>query len=269
MWGRGWSSMLSESIACAGTSQGKVCLARTRRTRLKGMSERIPASAVEASKRRVISTLRSGQCVVMPTDTVYAVVADAFNRTALEAARRAKRRTRAQPLSVILRSPRQVTGLVSEISELADRLMAAYWPGPLTLVFHASDGLGWDLGDTLGTVGLRMPTDDLLLSIIAEVGPLACTGANMSGDRPVHDVDAAENMLGDAVALYVDGGVRDGTVSTIVDVTGSDPVVLREGAVPSAHVATVAAGELAWGDRPPAERDTAHGSPEKNEASDE
>lgn len=216
------------------------------------MRERIPASASEAAVRRCVAALRSGQGVVVPTDSVYAVVADAFNRTALEAVRRAKRRTRSQPVTVILRSPRQVTGLVSEIPESADRLMAAYWPGPLTLVFSASDGLGWDLGDTLGTVGLRMPTDDLLLSIVAEVGPLACTGANVVGGDPIREIDAAEEALGDAVALYVDGGRRDGQVSTIVDVTTDDPVVLREGAVPSDHVLRVGRGELSWGERPAA-----------------
>lgn len=214
------------------------------------MRERIPASATEAAKRRTIAALRSGQAVVMPTDSVYAVVADAFNRTALEALRRAKGRTRQQPFTVVIRSPRQVTGLVSHIPEEADRLMAAYWPGPLTLVFAGSEGLGWDLGDTLGTVALRMPTDDLLLSVIGEVGPLACTGANAVAGATVRDVDDAEQELGDTVAIYVDGGHCDGPLSTIVDVTTADVAVLREGAVSRADVDQVASGRLPWGQRP-------------------
>ena len=221
------------------------------------MSERIPASATEAAKRRAIGALRNGQAVVMPTDTVYAVVADAFNRTAMEAVRLAKRRSRTPPFSVIIRSPRQVTGLVSDIPEAADRLMAAYWPGPLTLVFTGSEGLGWDLGDTQGTIGLRMPTDDLLLSVIAEIGPLACTGANVIAGNVISDADEAEEALGGTVALYVDGGRREGPLSTIVDVTSEDVVVLREGAVSEAAVRQVAGGELPWGQQPPDDGDEA------------
>jgi hypothetical protein len=95
-----------------------------------------------------------------------------------------------------------------------------------------------------------MPTDDLLLSIIAEVGPLACTAASKRGASPATDVDQAEEQLQDGVALYVDGGRRDGRTSTIVDVTGTEPKVLREGAVPAAHVEKVCSGDLAWGERP-------------------
>ena len=214
------------------------------------MRERIPASASEAARRRVVAALRDGDAVVLPTDTVYAVVADAFNPSAMDRLRRVKGRTGRRPFSVIIRSPRQVTGLVSEIPDCADRLMAAYWPGPVTLVFSASDGLGWDLGETRGTVGLRMPTDDLLLAIVAEVGPLACTAASKGGGSPARDIEAAEQQLGDGVALYVDGGECIGAVSTIVDVTDTQPRVLREGAVPTEHVRQVCSGELAWGQRP-------------------
>lgn len=214
------------------------------------MSERIPAEPAEAARRRAIAALRGGEVVVMPTDSVYALVGDAFNRTAMELLRRAKGRNRRLPFPVVLRSPRQVTGLVSDIPEQADRLMAAYWPGPITLVLPASDGLGWDLGDTRGTVALRMPTDDLLLSVIAEVGPLACTGANRAGAPPVHDVDEAEQALGTTPALFIDGGRRDGPVSTIVDVTTPKATVLREGGVPTADVRAVVSGALPWGTRP-------------------
>lgn len=214
------------------------------------MSERIPAEPADVARRRAITVLRGGEVAVLPTDSVYGVVGDAFNRTAMELLRRAKGRSRRVPFGVLLRSPRQVTGLVSDIPEQADRLMAAYWPGPLTLVLPATEGLGWDLGDTHGTVSLRMPTDDLLLSVIAEVGPLACTGANRAGAPSVHDVDTAEQALGRTPALYVDGGRRDGPVSTIVDVTGAEAVVLREAAVPASDVLAVASGTLAWGARP-------------------
>jgi L-threonylcarbamoyladenylate synthase len=214
------------------------------------MSERIPAAATAAATRRAVAALRNGEIVVVPTDTVYGAVVDAFNRSALERLRRAKKRTRRLPFSVVLRSPRQVTGLVSDIPEAADRLMSSYWPGPLTLVLPVSDGLGWDLGDTLGTVGLRMPTSDLLLSVIAEVGPLACTAANAAGEPAPIDVDKAEEQLGEMVGLYIDGGPCDGTVSTVVDVTGDAVRVLREGAISAEHVHLVADGQVPWGSRP-------------------
>ena len=214
------------------------------------MRERIPAAATAAAQRRVAAALRGGDVVVVPTDTVYALVADAFNPSAMRRLHRLKGREDGPPFSVVIRSPRQVTGLVSDIPEAADRLMAAYWPGPLTLVFAASEGLGWHLGPTRGTVGLRMPTDDLLLSIIGDVGPLACSGAHPDGRSAVSDVEEAEEALGDAVSLYVDGGHRGGPVSTIVDVTGPAVRVLREAAVPAAHVEQVASGALGWGIRP-------------------
>jgi tRNA threonylcarbamoyl adenosine modification protein (Sua5/YciO/YrdC/YwlC family) len=150
---------------------------------------------------------------------------------------------------VLIRSPRQVTGLVSEIPEAADRLMASYWPGPLTIVLPASDGLTWDVG-TRTVVALRMPTDELLLEIISDVGPLVCSAAARPVDEPPHTVADAQAALGDAVALYVDGGVCDRRWSTIVDLTREHATVLREGAVSGDDVELVAAGRVGWGEVP-------------------
>ncbi len=196
-----------------------------------------------------ISTLRLPELVVLPTDTVYGVTADAFDAGATAALRTAKGLPPTAPLTVLIRNPRQVVGIASEIPEAADRLMASYWPGPLTIVLPATDGLTWDIG-TPSVVALRMPTDDLLLDVIADVGPLVCSAAARHADPLPRTVDDARTSLGDAVVLYVDGGPRTGEVSTIVDLTREHATVLREGAVPAAAVELVAAGRVGWGETP-------------------
>lgn len=197
----------------------------------------------------VIATLHVPELAVVPTDTVYAVVADAFDPRATTALRGAKGLAPTAPLTVMIRNPRQVAGLVSEIPEAGDRLMASYWPGPLTIVLPATEGLSWDIG-TPSVVALRMPTDDLLLEVIADVGPLVCSAAARPADELPHTVDQARDSLGERVALYVDGGRRAGEVSTIVDLTGMHATVLREGAVASGDVELVAAGRVGWGRTP-------------------
>jgi L-threonylcarbamoyladenylate synthase len=202
-----------------------------------------------ATRDAVIATLRKPELVVLPTDTVYGVVADAFNPKATMALRDAKGLAPTAPLTVLIRSPRQLSGLVSDIPEAADRLMAAYWPGPLTLVLPTTDGLTWDIG-TRSVVALRMPTDDLLLEIISDVGPLVCSAAVRPVDELPYRVADAQEALGDSVALYVDGGVCDGLLSTIVDLTRDHATVLRAGAIAGEDVELVAAGRVGWGQTP-------------------
>jgi len=189
--------------------------------------------------------LRNGDLVVLPTDTVYGVAADAFSPRGTNQIFEAKKRSRAFPLPVLVRSPKQVIGLVTRVPKEAERLMAAWWPGPLTLVVKADPNLVWDLGDAAGTVALRMPLDDVTLDVIREVGPLAVTSANRSGDPPARTAAEARESLGDAVAVYVDGGERtDQAPSTIVDLTREEPHVLRAGDLDRDLVLRVARGEV-------------------------
>lgn len=204
----------------------------------------------EQARDRAVAALREGRIVVLPTDTVYGVVADAFNRLGTQRLFGAKRRDRQVPIGVVIRSPRQVNGLVSEVPDAAERLMASYWPGPLTLVFAQSEGLSWDLGESRGTVALRLPTDELLLAVCAEIGPLACTAARTIDGAVPHTVEEAQRQLGELVALYVDGGLRDQQPSTIVDVSRGNAEILRSGAIPARHIRQVALGEVGWGQRP-------------------
>jgi L-threonylcarbamoyladenylate synthase len=205
------------------------------------------AAHLEAARPRAAEVLRVGELVVAPTDTVYAVLADAFAPDATQRLFAARRADRGSPLTVLIRSPRQVVGLTDRMSEGAERLMAAFWPGPLTLVCAAARSLGWDLGDTKGTVALRMPADELIHELITEVGPLASSGACRAGMPPATTVDGAVAALADDVALYLDGGSRPGGTSTVVDVSRGGAEVLRVGAISANAVVEAATGAVGWG----------------------
>ncbi len=197
-----------------------------------------------AAVQSAISALRDGDLVVLPTDTLYGVAADAFNPTATMRVFRAKHRSTSLPLPVLIRSQKQLLGLVTRVPEAAERLMAAYWPGPLTIVVPHDPNLQWDLGRANGAVAVRMPFDDITLEIIRAVGPLAVTSANLSGSRPAATASSAQGQLGDAVRVYVDDGARSGlAASTIIDCTREDVHVLREGPIPGQEALEVARGE--------------------------
>lgn len=194
---------------------------------------------------RAATALRRGELVVLPTDTLYGVAADAFSKTGTTRLFEAKRRSRRFPLSVLVRSPKQLNGLVTSVPPAAEHLMAAYWPGPLTIVVTSDPNLMWDLGDAEGTVAVRMPLEDVTLDVIRAVGPIAISTANLSGQTPAGDAASAQMQLGDAVSLYVDAGARRGRQpSTIIDLTRSEPHVLREGAIDGEQALAVARGEL-------------------------
>ena len=231
------------------------------------MSVVLPADD-PTGRERALSELRQAGIVVVPTPSTYVVVADAFSPIATRRIIGVKRRARTVPLSVLIRSTRQTVGLVEDIPEAAERLMASYWPGSLTLVFRAVSDLPWDLGETGGTVGVQLPASDLLLDLIGEVGPLATSGANRTGEPLPATVEEAQHQLGSGVPLYLDGGECRAGVSTVVDVSAPAPQVLREGAVPATHVQQVATGEVGWGARPEAETADGPAGEEPGESGD-
>lgn len=191
------------------------------------------------------ATLRRGELVVLPTDTVYGLAADAFSARGTERVFAVKERDRSLPLPVLVHTPKQLTGLCTRVPEAAEALMAAYWPGPLTIVVPSDPNLAWDLGEAEGTVAVRMPLDTVALEVIGAVGPLAVTSANRSGQPAATTAAEARDQLGDDVALYLDDGQRRDTApSTIVDLTREEPHILRTGVLPDAEVVAVAAGEL-------------------------
>lgn len=181
-----------------------------------------------------VASLRSEQLVVFPTDTVYGIAADAFSPEAVQALLAAKQRGRDMPPPVLLPSARTAPGVAMDIPDEAANLMTEFWPGPLTLVLHAQPSLQWDLGDTQGTVALRVPNHDVALDVLEKTGPLAVSSANVSGGKAARSAGQAAAAFGDAVEVYLDGGpCNDGPASTIVDCTRQPFRVLREGAIPT------------------------------------
>lgn len=180
-----------------------------------------------------VEAVRAGQVVVIPTDTVYGIGCDAFAPESVTAVLDAKGRGRDMPPPVLVPDTRTLDGLARQVPAWARDLVERFWPGPLTLVLLAQPSLHWDLGETAGTVALRMPDDEVALEILREVGPMAVTSANRTGEPAATTVVEAATQLGPAVEVYVDAGPRTETEpSTILDCTGEAPVVLREGAVP-------------------------------------
>lgn len=194
-------------------------------------SEVVALEESERAQRAVIDALRRGGLAVVPSDTVPALIADAFQPMATRRLLAAKGRGRTAPLTVLVWSPYQAGGLVADLPSTAERLMTRFWPGPLTVVLQAPPDVGWDLGETAGTVALRIPDHAFLTAVIRELGPLASSGAQQAEEPAPASVAEARAQLGDAVAVYVDGPCGGPPVSTVVDLTRGDPVVLRAGAL--------------------------------------
>ena len=179
-----------------------------------------------------VDVLRRGDLAVIPTDTVYGIAADAFSPTAVRRLLEAKGRGRDLPVPVLVGSWRTLDGLAASVTPTARALVERFWPGGLTLVVRAAPSLAWDLGETRGTVAVRMPLHPTAIAVLEQTGPLAVSSANRSGQPPASDAAEAERQLGSSVAVYLDGGPSgDPVPSTILDLTGERPRVLREGAV--------------------------------------
>ena len=188
------------------------------------------------------AALRKGELTVLPTDTVYGVGVDAFNPEAVTALLAAKGRGRQMPPPVLVGSRRAALALVEDVSSSGNDLIDEFWPGGLTLVFRSAKSLVWDLGDTKGTVAVRMPMQPVALGLLRETGPLAVTSANLTGSPPATTADDAEAQLGAAVSIYLDDGPCTADVpSTIVDMTGAVPRLLRRGVIPVRRLREVVA----------------------------
>jgi L-threonylcarbamoyladenylate synthase len=182
-----------------------------------------------AAAARAVS---AGQLVVVPTDTVYGIGADAFDAAAVADLLAAKGRGRDMPLPVLVGSWDTIEGLVVAVPSQLRALIEAFWPGGLTLVVEHAPSLNWDLGDARGTVAVRMPLHPVALELLAKTGPMAVSSANRSGQPAALTLDEAQTQLGDSVEVYLDGGPSlIGVASTIVDVTAETPRILRSGAV--------------------------------------
>ena len=186
------------------------------------------------------AAVKSGRLVVMPTDTVYGIGADAFDSRAVAGLLAAKGRGRDMPVGVLVGSWDTIDGLVLYVPDTARELVRAFWPGALSLVVQQAPSLQWDLGDARGTVMLRMPLQPVALELLRQTGPMAVSSANVSGEPPATTVAQAQGQLGDLVDVYLDGGPsQQQAASTILDLTGPAPRILREGPVSAQAIADV------------------------------
>ncbi|GBG39796.1 putative threonylcarbamoyl-AMP synthase [Mycobacterium montefiorense] len=187
-----------------------------------------------------MGALKGGRLVVMPTDTVYGIGADAFDNSAVAALLAAKGRGRDMPVGVLVGSWHTIEGLVYTVPDGARELIRAFWPGALSLVVAQAPSLQWDLGDARGTVMLRMPLHPVAIELLREVGPMAVSSANVSGRPPAVNATEARDQLGDLVGVYLDAGPSEQqAASTIIDLTGDTPRLLRAGPVSVERVAEV------------------------------
>lgn len=192
-----------------------------------------------AGMRSARGAIARGELIVIPTDTVYGVGADAFDARAVQALLDAKGRGRQSPPPVLIPGVATLHALAASVPEPVLRLVDAFWPGALTIVLPSQPSLAWDLGDTHGTVAVRMPDHPLALEVLADTGPLAVSSANLTGQPAATSVLEASRMLGSTVATYLDDGPSaSGVASTVLDMTavasgveGARVRVLREGAI--------------------------------------
>ncbi|MEH0844318.1 L-threonylcarbamoyladenylate synthase [Micromonospora sp. CPCC 205711] len=178
-----------------------------------------------------IEAVKNGELVVLPTDTVYGIGADAFTPYAVKALGDAKGGSRQAP-PVLIGSRHTLDGLVFSLPRAARELVEAFWPGALTIVVEHSPSLQWDLGDSSGTVAVRMPLHPVALEVLRETGPMAVASANRTGQPAALTAEEARDQLGYSVRAYLEAGpCPDPVPSTIVDLTGEVPRVLRLGAI--------------------------------------
>ena len=193
-----------------------------------------------------VSAVKRGRVVVLPTATVYGIGADAFDGDAVASLLAAKGRGRDMPVGVLVGSWHTIEGLAHAVPQHARELIRAFWPGALSLVVRQAPSLQWDLGDARGTVMLRMPLHPVAIELLRETGPMAVSSANISGRPAATTASEAREQLGPLVQVYLDGGVSpQQAASTIVDLTGPMPRVLREGPIGAAAIAAVLGTDVA------------------------
>ena len=168
----------------------------------------------EVGLNSAADAVEAGRLVVIPTDTVYDM-----------------------PVPVLVGSWDTVRGLSRDYTRQMNVLIEAFWPGGLSIVVPQAPSLTWNLGDTNGSVMLRMPLQKLAIELLQKTGPMAVSSANISGQPPALNAKEAEEQLGNSVSVYLEGGQAEiGTPSTIIDLTQATPTILREGAIPSEKI---------------------------------
>ena len=193
-----------------------------------------------AGIKAAVDAVKAGQLVVLPTDTLYGLGCDAFNNEAVANLLATKHRGPDMPVPVLVGSWDTIQGLVQYYSPQAKTLVEAFWPGGLSIIVPQAPSLPWNLGDTRGTVMLRMPLHPVAIELLRETGPMAVSSANISGHQPPSTVTEARQQLNQNVSIYLDGGeCAIGKPSSIIDISGERPKLLREGAISAERIGEV------------------------------
>ncbi len=184
-----------------------------------------PAEAIDPA----VTALSGGDIIGLPTDTVYGLAADPFHTGAADRLFAVKGRPRNVELPVLVCDEAQALSLCTAVPEAARRLMALYWPGPLTIVLPRRPDLAADLGEEDSTIGIRCPAHPVPLAICRKMGPIATTSANRHGEPALTTAQEVAESLGAELTLVLDAGPSSAQPSTVVDCTGETPKALREG----------------------------------------
>ena len=197
----------------------------------------------QAGIDRALDAIAAGQCIVLPTDTVYGIGADALSASAVQRLLDAKQRGRDMPPPVLIAEPVMLRSLAATVTPEALMLAELFWPGALTLVVSSQPNLRMDLGDRADTIAVRIPDHEFTRDLLRATGPLAVSSANTHGNPAATTAAEALDQLGDSVAVYLDAGAGCSPVpSSIVDLSGENPRILREGRVTRADLARVLPG---------------------------
>lgn len=192
------------------------------------------ALAVDAA----ISAAKAGGLAVIPTDTSYAVICDAFNNSAITKLRMAKKQNSDIALPIAAGSIETIRG-VAKFSTIANDLASALWPGPLTLLTVAQDSLSWNIGQVGSALAVRVPHHEVAQAVLTGVGPTVMTGAQSMGQASVQTVEQAQAALSDFVDVYLDGGPLSPRISTVIDATTDHVRMIRSGELSLAQIRAV------------------------------
>lgn len=178
----------------------------------------------------VVDAVRSGALAVIPTDTSYAVICDAFHSAAISSLRIAKNQAGNTRLPIAAASIDTISG-IARMSVVAQDLARAFWPGPLTLLTHEQPALAWNIGSADQALAVRVPAHETAQAILRGIGPTVMTGAQQAGGHPILTIDHARESLGESVAIYIDGGSLFGTTSSVIDASSDNLRLVRRGAL--------------------------------------
>jgi L-threonylcarbamoyladenylate synthase len=180
--------------------------------------------------KEIAAVIKNGGIAVIPTDTIYAIVASASNKAAVERVYKLRKRTSSKPMILMVSSKQQIIDMGIKLNERAREIMGKLWPAPLSIVVDAPDQNLNYLHRGKKTLAFRMPDNEFLKKVLEVTGPIVAPSANLEGEKPALDIEDAKKYFKDTVPLYVDAGVLQSKPSTVAKLEDSKLKVLREGA---------------------------------------